>query len=238
MTKPSDNTIRAGFDDVAELATRLSVTASTLGTDGMDPLSRITWEQSDGLKAASYGSSGHARMWCWYHERDLSQCHKDSLGCSGERIDKKDPVGDSAITPDSAARDRRAIADAITTARSALVRIEGIFGRYPGPHAPTLFDIESSDGCQSCARVGAYSEPYTRREVEPGVEWRLCRWCGFGYNDLSGLEGVLPPREVVQAHHDAARTGKRLRARTEANGAVVFTLAGMEIHRVEMETAS
>ena len=237
MTKPSDNTIRAGFDDVAELATRLSVAASTLGTDGMDPLSRITWEQSDGLKAASYGSSGHARMWCWYHERDLSQCHKDALACSGERIDKKDPVGDSAITPDSAARDRRAIADAITTARSALVRIEGILTRYPGPHAPTLFDIESSDGCQSCARVGAYSEPYTRREVEPGVEWRLCRWCGFGYNDLSGLDGVLPPREVVQAHHDAARTGKRLRARTEANGAVVFTLAGMEIHRVEMETA-
>ena len=222
MTKPSDNTIRAGFDDVAELATRLSVAASTLGTDGMDPLSRITWEQSDGLKAASYGSSGHARMWCWYHERDLSQCHKDSLACSGERIDKKDPVGDSAITPDSAARDRRAIADAITTARSALVRIEGIFGRYPGPHAPTLFDLETTDGCQSCARVGEFTVVHGTREVAPGESKRLCHWCGW---DWWPKHDCLPPIEVMRAHHDGGRIYVR------EDGAVIHQ--GQEIARLD-----
>lgn len=236
MTKHSDNRIRADFDAVAELATRLAAHASTVGQDGRDPIQRITWEQTDGMRAASYGSSQGRASWCWTHERDLPACHTEGLLCTGERQDWSDPTGDAAIGGDPAARDRKAVADALTTAMTALVRVEGIFAKYPGPHPPTLFDIEQSDGCQSCARVGAYAEPYTRREVEPGVEWRLCRWCGFGFADLSGLEAVLPPREVVQAHHDAARTGKRLRARTEAH-AVVFTLGGVEVHRLEMEVA-
>lgn len=218
MSKPTDARIIADADLAAERLTRVAVAIGSVGDDGLTPLQRITFELADGIKAAAYDrESTSTPMWCWRHERTLDACHREALLCTGERDDGiSDPTGTAALEGDRAAQNRRDLVRHLSAITAAVDAVERILGHYPGPRASSLFDQAEADGCQSCARAGVHSDPVTRREVSPGVEWRLCKWCAYSWYDR---HSALPSVAVLEAR--AADMGDG-RIRVRANGDVVW----------------
>lgn len=98
--------------------------------------------------------SGHATLHCWVHERDLNECAKAELSCSGEAIDHHDPTGEAAVNAamggDPAANDHRALQRHLAAAGRELDAALTIMRRYED--AKLTIDRAGIGLCAECRR--------------------------------------------------------------------------------------
>lgn len=76
--------------------------ALELGLRGRTSLTDTLYAMRDSMagqpRAAHYDGESSSRQWCWTHSRDVQQCHREDLGCTGETFTLHDPVGEAAVT--------------------------------------------------------------------------------------------------------------------------------------------
>lgn len=131
-------------EDIAELATRI---ANQLP----ERLYAMRTEMAGQPRAARYDSGGVSHQWCWTHERDVDQCHRDDLDCTGETFVLHDPTGEAAVGYDKAQIDRDNLERHLCTAHRVLDRVVDILVCY----APARPDIPRA-GVGTCCDCHRY----------------------------------------------------------------------------------
>lgn len=177
-----------------------------------------------GTRAATYDGIPGQRStpWCWTHEREVKECHRHTLACTGESITVSDPTGEAALRPDPTER-------AMSELTATWAKIHGLARRVEdltawllqGPETKaearrrederkTLTE-DNARRCWSCARIEqSPGQPWncgctnlSRTDVgldEPKV---VCKWTRRHLNP----DGTLPSVEDVEQK----RQGKYVR---------------------------
>jgi hypothetical protein len=151
-------------EDVTELATRITVALP-------ERLHAIRAEMAGQPRAARYDTGGVSHQWCWTHERDVDQCQREDLDCTGETFVLHDPTGEAAtlaaMGADPASRDRRDLERHLRAAQRVLNQATDIMARY----SPARPDIPRAGigTCTDCHRyfdgTTATGSPSTRAPI-------------------------------------------------------------------------
>lgn len=171
--------IRRIHADLAELLGQLPTIEAALANTAPGPRA----QQCD-------RTGGSTVVWCDDHERDVTQCHRHDLACTGvPLVHHADPTGDTATSADPAARQHRQLAKAAASGLAMVRDLQGLVD-WSQPIDPAkarrIADAEGvgiNTWCQSHQRINVLEprDPRTAGRTDCAGRLReaiiVCRAC-------------------------------------------------------------
>lgn len=215
-----DPELLSRYEADIELLTRLS--------NALPGALREAAELGSPLRGASYDgvmvTGGRSVLWCWVHEREIRQCLRSDLGCSGESVTVSDPTGEAAVTPGRVHLARQQIEADLNTVHGVIERLvfnAAYLTRTPVTHAEARRrederkDLagQNEERCRSCERTEVApglrrAEPVHRRTDGGGVYAEITPLCWWCYRFVFDAERP-PTVEEVEKHHRGEKVRRK-----------------------------